>query len=212
MTPDETQATGRSRAEDYDVVVEGWSRLFSYLVVAITASFTVILPFAGLVLALAGASYLRAGDVHARRHGAGLLRLLAGPLIAPLDLIRGAAGTLLSLPYAAVPAVAVPFAAMSVAALDVQINPPAGAAWGAGAGAYAILAAPGVRAPRRQLLRVFIAFAQGPRRIAGGGVLLCALALASVAGAIVLQPVFSPMYQLTNSIVQELTRFQHSMR
>jgi hypothetical protein len=57
-----------------------------------------------------------------------------------------------------------------------------------------------------------MAFAQGPRRIAAAGVLLCALTLASVACAIVLRPVFSPIYELTNSIVQELSRFQHSMR
>ena len=61
------------------------------------------------------------------------------------------------------------------------------------------------RAPRRQLVRVFTAFADEPRRIAVAGVLLCALALAAVAGAIVLRPSFSPMYELENSIAQQLS-------
>ena len=215
MTSDETQALpAQPRADEptVDAVVEGWSRLFAYLAIAIIAGFTVVLPFAGLVVALAAASYLRAGDRHVRRHHGGLLRVLAGPLTAPLDLVCGSAGTLLTLPYAAVLAVAVPLAAMAAAALDVQVRPLVGAAWGAGAAAYVILAAPGVRAPRRHLVRVFAAFAHEPGRIAAVGVLLCALALASVAGAIVLQPRFSPMYELKNSIAQELSRFQHSVQ
>jgi hypothetical protein len=215
MTPDETHAAGRPRAVDeraVDPVIEGWSRLFSYLVVAIVAAFAVILPFPGLVLAIAAASYLRAGDVHARRHGESLLRLLAGPLTAPFDLVRGAAGTLVTLPYAAVPAVLVPLAAMSTAALHIQVAPLVGAAWGAGAAAYVILAAPGVRAPRRQLFRVFTASAQGPRLIAAVSVLLCALTLVSVACAVVLRPEFAPMYELKNSITQQLASFQHSVR
>jgi eukaryotic-like serine/threonine-protein kinase len=215
MTPDETHAAARPSAADNDAldpVIEGWSRLFAYLVVAIVVSFTVIVPFAGLVLAFAAASYLRAGDVHVRRHRAGLLRVLAGPLTAPLDLVRGAVGTLVSLPYAAVPAVAVPCAAMGVAVLDVKIKPLVGAAWGAGAAAYVILAAPGVRAPRRHLVRTFVAFARRPGRIAVVGVLLCVLTLALVAGAIVLQPSFAPIYELKNSIAQELSRFQHSVQ
>ncbi|MCW2948859.1 MAG: serine/threonine protein kinase [Actinoallomurus sp.] len=215
MTWDQTQAVTvqpSADEEDVDTVVEGWSRLFAYQVVAIVAVFTVLLPFAGLVLALVGASYLRAGDVHVRRHRGGLLRVLAGPLTAPLDLVRGSAGTLVTVPYAAVPAVAVPLAAMAAVAADVQVTPLGGAAWGAGAAAYVLLAAPGVRAPRRHLVRVFAAFASGPRRIAAVGVLLCALTLASAVGAIMLQPRFSPMYELKNSIAQELSRFQHSIQ
>ncbi len=208
MTPDETPACDRAM----DPVIEGWSRLFSYLLIAVLAAFAVILPFAGLVLAIAAASYLRAGDVHARRHGRSLLRLLAGPLTSPFDLVRGAAGTVVSLPYAAVPALLVPLAAMSTTAVRVQITPLVGAAWGAGAAAYAILAAPGVRAPRRQLFRVFTGFAQGPRVIATISVLLCALTLVSVACAIVLHPEFAPMYELKNSIAQQLANFQHSVR
>src|SRR6476469_2458761 len=110
MTSDETPAVPLRLADEQaaDAVVEGWSRLFAYLLVAIVTGFAVVLPFFGLVLALAAASYLRAGDVHARRHDGGLLRLLAGPLTAPLDLARGALGTLVTLPYAAALAVAVP--------------------------------------------------------------------------------------------------------
>ena len=63
-------------------MVEGWSRLLTYLVVAIITAFTVVLPFAGLILAMAAASYLRAGDLHVRRYGARPLRVLAGPLTA----------------------------------------------------------------------------------------------------------------------------------
>jgi hypothetical protein len=214
MTPDDTHAAAQHRADasTADAVVEGWSRLFAYLVVAMVATFTVIVPFAGLVLAIAGASYLRAGDVHSRRHGSGLLRALAGPLTAPLDLLRGTAGTLVSLPFAVVPAVAIPFAAMAVAAVNIEVHPLVGAAWGAGAGAYVILAAPGVRAPRRHLIRVFTALAHEPRSIAVIGLVLCVLALATMAGAIVLRPTFSPMYELKNSITQELFEFQHSVR
>jgi eukaryotic-like serine/threonine-protein kinase len=215
MTSDETHAVSTGRlAEDQsaDAVIEGWSRLFAYLVVTIVVAVTVVLPFFGLLLAIAMASYLRASDLHARRQGGGLLRLLAGPLTAPLDLLRGTAGTLITLPYAAVLAVAVPMLVMSVAAIDVEVAPLVGAAWGAGAAAYVVLAAPGIRVPRRHLVRIFVAFAGEPRRIAVAGLLLCALALAAVAGAILLQPRFSPVYELKNSIAQQLSQFQHSVR
>ncbi|WP_329256199.1 hypothetical protein OG417_16105 [Actinoallomurus sp. NBC_01490] len=214
MTSDETHPVPAHRlaAEDAaDAVIEGWSRLFTYLVVAIEVAFTVVLPFFGLLLALAGASYLRAADGHSRRHGGGLLRALAGPLTAPLDLVRGVAGTLVTVPYAGAFAVLVPLAVMLGAAVDVEVSPLVGAAWGAGAAAYVLLAAPGIRTPRRHLMRVFTAFADDPRRIAVAGVLLCALALGAVAGAIVLQPSFGPVYELENSIVQELSHFQHSV-
>ncbi|GLY84304.1 hypothetical protein [Actinoallomurus iriomotensis] len=214
MTSDETHPVPAHPLADEDAadaVIEGWSRLFAYLVVAMVVAFTVVLPFFGLLLALAGASYLRAGEVHTRRHRGGLLRSLAGPLTAPLDLVRGVAGTLVTLPYAGLFAVVVPFVVMLGAAVDVQVSPIVGAAWGAGAAAYVLLAAPGIRTPRRYLVRVFVMFADDPRRIAGAGVLLCALALGAVAGAIVLQPSFAPMYELENSIVQELSHFQHSV-
>jgi len=215
MTSDEThEVSTRRLAEDQaaDAVIEGWSRLFAYLVVAIVAGLTVVLPFFGLLLAIAAVSYLRAGDQHARHHDGGLLRLLAGPLTAPLDLLRGVAGTLVTLPYAAVFSVVVPMLVMSVAAIDIEVAPLVGAAWGAGAAAYVMLAAPGIRAPRRQLVRIFVACAEEPRRFAVVSVLLCALALAAVAGAIVLQPRFSPVYELKNSIAQQLSQFQHSVR
>lgn len=214
MTPDDTHAVrARSLTDDpAAAVVEGWSRLFASLLVAVAVGCTVILPFFGLLFAVAGASYLRAGDVHARRHDGGLLRLLAGPLTVPLDLVRGVAGTLLTLPYAAVFAVAVPFLVMTGAAVDVEVDPLVGAAWGAGAGSYVVLVGPGVRVPRRQLMRVLTTLADEPRRIAVVGVPLCALALAALAGAIALQPRFSPVYELKNSITQELSHFQHSVR
>jgi eukaryotic-like serine/threonine-protein kinase len=214
MTSDDTHAVrARSLADDpAAAVVEGWSRLFAYLLVAVAVGCTVVVPFFGLLFAVAGASYLRAGDVHARRHHGGLLRLLAGPLTVPLDLLRGAATTLLTLPYAAVFAVAVPFLVMAGAAVHVEVDPLGGAAWGAGAATYVVLAGPGVRVPRRQLMRVFTTVAEEPRRIAVVGALLCALALAAVAGAIALQPRFSPVYELKNSIAQELSHFQHSVR
>ncbi|MDN3358857.1 hypothetical protein [Actinomadura sp. DC4] len=215
MTSDETHAAPLLRPADdqaADAVIEGWSRLFAYLVVAIVVGFTVVLPFFGLLLAIATASYLRAGDLHARRHAGGLLRLLAGPLTVPLDLLRGTGGTLVSLPYAAVFAVVVPMLVMSVAAVGVEVAPLVGAAWGAGAAAYVMLAAPGIRVPRRQLMRIFAALAAEPRRFAITGVLLCALSLGAVAGAIVLQPRFSPVYELKNSIAQQLSQFQHSVR
>jgi eukaryotic-like serine/threonine-protein kinase len=100
---------------------------------------------------------------------------------------------------------------MMVSVADVEIAPIVGAAWGAGAAAYVLLAAPGVRVPRRHLVRVFTVVADDPRRIAVAGVLLCALSLAAVAGAIALQPSFTPMYELENSLAQELAHFQHSM-
>lgn len=195
-----------------DAVVQGWARLLAALVVVIVVGVTVVLPFGGLLLALATASYLRAGDLHARRHGSGLLRLLAGPLNSPLDLLRGAAGTLLSVPYAAVVAVVVPIAVMAVAAVRVEVAPLVGAGWGAGAAAYVLLAAPGVRAPCRQLVRVFTALAREPRGIAVAGVVLCVLALAAAAGAIVLHPRFAPLYELKNSLVQSLSHIQRAMR
>jgi eukaryotic-like serine/threonine-protein kinase len=213
MTSDETPAVPFRLADEQaaDAVVEGWSRLFAYLLVAIVAGFTAVLPFFGLILALATASYLRAGDVHTRRHRGGLLRLLAGPLTVPLDLVRGVLGALVCLPYAAVVAVVVPMLVMCGSAVDVQVEPLVGAAWGAGAAAYVILAAPGIAAPRRQLIRIFTALADEPRRIAVAGVLMCGLALAAVAGAILLRPTFTPMFELENSIAQQLSQFQHSV-
>jgi eukaryotic-like serine/threonine-protein kinase len=216
MTSDETHAVPSHRLADDGqdaaaAVIEGWSRLLAYLVVAIVVGFTAVLPFFGLLLALAGASYLRAGDVHTRRHRGGLLRKLAGPLTAPLDLVRGVGGTLVTLPYAAVFAVVVPMLVMLASAVDIEVSPVVGAAWGAAAASYVLLAAPGVRTPRRHLVRVFTAFAEDPRRIAVGGVALCVLALAAVAGAIVLQPSFTPMYELENSLAQRLSHLQHSV-
>jgi eukaryotic-like serine/threonine-protein kinase len=216
MTWDETSGAVSERPrvadETVDAVVEGWSRLFTYLVVATLFGLSVITPFFGLLLALAGASYLRAGQAHARRHAHTMLRLVVGPLTAPLDLIRGVAGTLLTVPYAAVCAVAVPMGIMAAAAVGVQVAPLVAAAWGAGAGAYVLLAAPGVRAPRRHLVEVFTVLANGPRRIAVVGALLCVVTLAVLAAAIVLRPTFAPMYELENSIAQELSRFQDSIQ
>jgi hypothetical protein len=197
--------------QSVDLVIEGWARLFTYLVIAIVAGCTVVMPFPGLLLALAGSAYLRAGDVHTRRHPGGLLRLLAGPLTAPLDLIRGSAGVLIAVPYAAVAAVVLPLAIMAASAFNVEVHPLVGAAWGAGAASYLLLAAPGVRVPRRHLVRVFRALAREPWLIAVIGAVLCALALAALVGAIVLRPSFAPMYELENSIVQALSRFQDSV-
>jgi eukaryotic-like serine/threonine-protein kinase len=101
---------------------------------------------------------------------------------------------------------------MATAAFDVEVHPLVGAAWGAGVAAYVVLAAPGVRTPRRHLIRVFTALAYEPRRIAAVGGLLCVATLAVLAGAIALGPSFSPMYELKNSIAQELSRFQDSIQ
>jgi eukaryotic-like serine/threonine-protein kinase len=215
MTSDETGAVPVHRVADERAaraVVEGWSRLFAYLTVVIVAGFAAVLPFFGLILALAGASYLRAGDLHARRRRrAGLLRLLAGPLTEPLDLVRGTVGTLLTVPYAAALAVAVPLLVMLGAAAHVEVEPLVAAAWGTGVAAYVLLAAPGVTGPRRQLVRVFTALAGEPRWIAVAGTVLCVLALGAVAGAIVLPPSFTPMYELENTIAAKLSQFQHSV-
>lgn len=215
MTSDETGALPVHRATDDHTaraVVEGWSRLFAYLTVAIVAGFAAVLPFFGLLLALAGASYLRAGDLHARRRRRiGLLRLVAGPLAEPFDLVRGALGTLVTVPYAVAVAVALPLLVMLGAAVNIEVEPLVAAAWGVGAAAYVLLAAPGVTRPRRQLIRVFAALAAEPRWIAVAGAVLCALALGAVAGAIVLPPSFSPMYELENTIAAKLSQFQHSV-
>lgn len=223
MTRDETQraqtplpvseppgAAGEDE-QSVEAVIAGWSRLFAYLVIAIVTGFTVILPFPGLLLALGGSAYLRAGEVHARRYRGGLLRLVAGPLTAPLDLVRGSVGVFVAVPYAVVVAVVLPFVIMAASAFDVEVHPLVGAAWGAGAASYMLLAAPGVRVPRRQLIRVFRAVAPEPRRIAAIGSVLCVLALAILAGAIALRPSFAPMYELENSIAQALARFQDSV-
>jgi hypothetical protein len=212
MRAEQTSARPGADGPAADPVIEGWARLLTWLVVVIVAGFAVVLPFAGLLLALAAAAYLHAGDSYARRHDGGLLRMLAGPLNSPLDLARGTAYALLTLPYAAVFAVLVPMAVMAGAAVHVEVAPLVGAGWGAGAAAGALLAAPGVRAPRRQLIGLFTSVAKEPNRIALAGVVLCVLALVSVAGAIVLQPRLAPMYELKNSIVQSLSHFQQSVR
>lgn len=212
MTPDETQVTDVPVSSPLDAVIDGWARLFGYLAILTVVGIAVMVPFVGVVIALPGALYLRAGDAHARHHPGGLLRLLAGPLTSPLDLLRGLLGTLLSLPYAVAVTWLVPYLIMLFGATGVEVHPLVAAAWGVGAGVYVLGAGPGLRPPRRQLVRIFTALAPDPTRIAVAGAVLCVLVVAAMAGAVALQPSFAPLYELKNSVAQTLGRFQDSVQ
>jgi eukaryotic-like serine/threonine-protein kinase len=194
-------------------VVDGWSRLFTYLLIASVVAVVIAIPFVGLLIALPGVIVLRAGDLKFRRRDdrVGLLRLLFGPFVAPFALLGGLVGTVLTVPYAAVFAVGIPLGCMALAAFGVRPDPLTCVAWGLGAAVYILLAGPGVHAPRNQLTRLFAALAARPWRIGLVGVVLCLTATAGVVAAIGLRPSFAPTYQLMDSLTVHLTRLQDSI-
>jgi hypothetical protein len=194
-------------------VAPAWSRLFAYLVVATVVSITIMMPVAGIVLALAGVFVLHAGDAAAGRPGAdaGAFRLLTAPLSAPAALLRAAVLTALTVPYAAVFAVLITLGLIALVVVGVHPNVLGACAWGTGASVYVLWAGPGVHAPRRHLVRVFGAVAPEPGRIALVSVLLGTLAFVAVVGAVSLTPSFAPMYGLEYALAKPLDRLVHAL-
>jgi hypothetical protein len=195
-------------------VLPAWSRLFAYLVVATVVSFAIMMPIVGIVLAAAGAFVLHAGDAAAARTGraAGAFRLLLAPLAAPGTLLRGAGLTALTIPYAAVFTVVITLLLVSLVATGLEPNVAGACAWGVGAGVYVLWSGPGVRGPRRQLIRVFGAVAPEPRRIALVGAVLGILTFAAIVGAFSLTPSFAPMYGLQYTLFTSLEHLQSALR
>jgi hypothetical protein len=212
--PGPTWVATEALADGELAVVPAWSRLFAYLVVAIVVSIAIMMPIVGIVLAVAGGFVLRAGDAAAERAGrdAGALRLLLAPLSAPAALLRGAALTALTIPYAAVFAVVVTLILISLVVLSLEPAVAGACAWGVGAAVYVLWAGPGVHGPRRQLRRVFGAVASEPRRIALVGAALGTLAFVAVVGAVSLTPSFAPMYGLQYTLFSSLDHLQSALR
>ncbi|SEF79500.1 Serine/threonine protein kinase [Thermomonospora echinospora] len=184
-----------------------WSRLLAVLTVVLVAGVTIMMPVAGLVAAVLGALALRVWDSAAARASGGTGTGRVSP--APADVARAVLRTALTLPYAAVVTVVVTVVLASLVVLEVRTTALEAAAWGAGAGAAVLWTGPGVRAPRRQLERLFEALAPEPGRIVLLGAVLGALAFVSVIGAVSLTPSFAPMYGLQNSVASALDRLQN---
>ncbi|REE98941.1 serine/threonine-protein kinase [Thermomonospora umbrina] len=189
-----------------------WSRLLAVLAVVLVVAVAIMMPVVGIVVAAAGAFGLRLWDSAALRASSGAAGE-AGGRASPVagDVVRAALRTALTLPYAAAFTVAVTLALASLVAVGVPTATLGACAWGVGAGAAALWTGPGVRAPRRQLERLFGVIAPEPRRIAVVGAALGVVAFVAVIGAVSLTPSFAPMYGLQNSVVSALDRFQSAL-
>lgn len=178
-------------------VALGWARLLTALVVVIAIAVAIIAPIAGLVLSLAAVALLRLADAR------------------PEDGTQGPAGavgrTLLTVPYAAVLTAAVPLVLVAASAVGGRIDSLRACAFGAGAGAAVLWAAPGVRAPRRRLERMLLPLARRPRLVAAAAAGLGALALLAGVAAMTLDPSFAPMYGLQQTLERSLDRLQHAV-
>jgi len=186
-------------------VGHAWSRLLAVLAVVLMAAVAIVMPVVGIVAATAGALALRTWDAAALRGGPGRATPAVG------DAARAALWTALTLPYAAVAAAAVALALASLVMVGVRTPAMDACAWGAGAGAAVLWSGPGVRAPRRQLERLFGTLAPEPARIVPVGAVLGVLIFAAVVGAVSLTPSFAPMYGLQNSVIAALDRFQSAL-
>ncbi|GAA1874960.1 phosphotransferase [Actinomadura bangladeshensis] len=187
---------GDARAPEMRVAL-GWARLLTALVVVVAIAVAIIAPIAGLVLSLAAVTLLRLADTR------------------PEDGAQGPAGalgrTLLTVPYAAVVTAAVPLVLVAASAVGGRIDSLRACAFGAGAGAAVLWAAPGVRAPRRRLERMLLPLARRPRLVAAAAAGLGALALLAGVAAMTLDPSFAPMYGLQQALERSLDRLQHAV-
>jgi hypothetical protein len=175
-------------------VARAWARLLAAMVVVIGVGVAVMMPIAGLLLTLVAVTALRAAT-------SGTVAGWASAL----------GRTALTVPYAAVLAVAVPLGLAAASVIGGEIDSLGACALGAGAGAAVLWTAPGVSAPRRQLVRMFMAVAASPRRIAVAGVALGVLALLAVVGAMSLMPSFAPMYGLQSTLERSMDRLQNAL-
>ncbi|MFA1549577.1 hypothetical protein [Actinomadura chokoriensis] len=192
--PGPADGTRRRGAEAHEMAVaSGWARLLAAMVVVNAIAFAIMAPIAGLVLSLAAVTLLR----------------LAGA--APGTRARALGRTLLTVPYAAVFTAAVPLGLVAASAVGGEIDSLTACAFGAGAGAAALWTAPGVKGPRRQLERIFLPLARGPRRVAAAVVGLGVLALLAGVGAMTLTPSFAPMYGLQQTLESSMDRLQHAV-
>ncbi|WP_067481527.1 hypothetical protein [Actinomadura hibisca] len=191
---DENDAwTDEERAHEL-AVAQGWSRLLSVLVVVIAAGVSIMIPVVGPLLSIGAVALLRvAGETSVRG------RLLA------------LGRTAVTLPYAAFFTAAVPLALAALSLLRLQVDALSACAFGAGTGTVVLWAAPGVRGPRRQLERAFMAVADVPRWIAAAGIGLGLLAFLAIVGAMSLTPSFSPLYGLQSTLANALIRLQSAL-
>lgn len=199
--PPQTEVGGVPRPVTGLAVVDAWSRLLAYLVVATMVSVAIMMPVVGVALALAGGLLFRIADLVAEIPPRGLRR-------ARRRLLRALAGALLSLPYAVAVGTGTAVALASLVAVGVTADPLIACAWGVGAGVYVLWAGPGVRVPRRGLARLVAMVASDSWLIGVAGMALGTLAFLAIVGAVVFRPSFAPMYALQNSLQIKLGDLQ----
>ncbi|GAA3984533.1 hypothetical protein GCM10023085_78330 [Actinomadura viridis] len=187
--PSAAAATERARAHEL-AVARAWARLLTVMVVVIAVGVAIAVPLAGIVLSLVSVTVLRGTSA---------------------GWAAGVARTAVTVPYAAVAAVAVTLGLAGMSVFRVEVDPLGACAFGAGAAAGVLWAAPGVTGPRRHLEEVFASVARAPRRIAVAGVVLGALALVAVVAAISLTPTLAPLYGLQSSLESGVARLQAAL-
>jgi hypothetical protein len=191
--PAAAPAGARETAAHETAVTQGWARLLAAMVVVAGVGVVIMLPIAGLVLTLAAVTLLRVAGTTARGWAWAFGR------------------TLLTVPYAAVFTAAVPLGLAAASAVGGKLDSLTACAFGAGAGAAVLWTAPGVRAPRRQLERMFLPVARRPRAVAASVVGLGVLCLLVGVGAMTLTPSFSPTYGLQRTLESSMDRLQHAV-
>ncbi|MFF5259138.1 hypothetical protein ACFY4C_09335 [Actinomadura viridis] len=187
--PSAAASAERARAHEL-AVARAWARLLTVMVVVIAVGAAIAVPPAGIVLSLAAVTVLRGTSA---------------------GWAAGVARTAVTVPYAAAAAVAVTLGLAGMSMFRVEVDPLGACAFGAGAAAGVLWAAPGVTGPRRHLEEVFASVARAPRRIAVAGVVLGALALVAVVAAISLTPSLAPLYGLQSSLESGVARLQASL-
>ncbi|WP_433182300.1 protein kinase domain-containing protein [Actinoallomurus sp. CA-150999] len=165
-------------------VALGWYKLLAYLAIVAAVAACAVAPVVGLPVVVAAAWYLRAGDsaVRSRRVPVrGAEDLVLVPFRVPGSLGRSTGALIPALLYSALAAAVTGLALLVWTATHDEQWPDAVTRWGAAAFAWVILAGPGVMAPRRQLVRLLSAVAQGRRHATAVGFFLAGVA--SLAGA-----------------------------
>jgi hypothetical protein len=141
-------------------------RLLAYLTIIIGVLVCALLPILGVAMAIAVTWYLRAGDsaVRSRRftvRGAG--DLVVAPARAPGSLAVSATMLVPALVYAGIVAGLLGAALLAESIFGRDLAPETVTELVAFAFGYVVLAGPGLRAPRRQLVRLLSAVAQDRR-------------------------------------------------
>ncbi|TDD69035.1 hypothetical protein E1293_36300 [Actinomadura darangshiensis] len=167
-SPERAARPGGAPAEAHEMrVVRGWARLLAAMAVVLGVGVVIMVPVVGLVLTLGAVTLLRVAGTPVESGARGWARAFGR--------------TLVTVPYAAVVAVAVPLGLAAASAVGGKLDSLTACAFGAGAGAAVLWAAPGVSAPRRQLERISCPWrgGRGPSRRRSSGSACCACSRAS---------------------------------